>query len=239
MKRRKRNLKRMIEKNTNMTAIFKKKKLTPPKRVCLRLKEEREKIEMSLDDLAKKTKIDKKYLKALEECRFKDLPEAAVYQKNFVKKYIEALGIESSPFLSQYESEEKVLKNIKHPRKCLKMSPLSNLPSVIRFVFSFVIILGFLTYLVFQIRNIVEPPQLFVYSPQDGFITTEMLVVVQGKTEEEVMVYINGKEIGTSNEGNFEEMIDLGSGVNTFIIVAKKKHGKNTEVVRHVVQRSE
>ena len=222
-----------------MVNVFKKKKLAPSKRVCLLLKEKRVEADISLETLSKRTKIDKKYLKALEECRFKDLPEADVYQKNFVKKYVEALGIESTPFLSQYEIEEKINKKQKHPHKVLKQNPLSNLPVFIRYFFVIVSALVLVGYLAMQVRNIIEPPDLLVYSPQDGLVTGESQIVVQGNTDREVEVTINGKSIGTNEQGQFEESVDLNLGVNTLFVSAKKKHGKTTDITRYVVYKEE
>lgn len=218
-----------------MVSIFKKKSLACPKRVCLCLKEERLKSKISLEEMSQKTKIDKKHLQALEECRFKDLPEAVVYQKNFVKKYVEALGLDPTVFLQQYESEEKVEKKQRHPHIKIKKNYFSNLPIIIRFFLIILLALVFVGYLVIQVRNIIEPPELFVFRPEDGFVTEETQIIIQGQTDKEVVVTINGKGISTNEQGQFEETIDLASGVNTLLISARKKHGKMTDVVRHVV----
>jgi len=68
-----------------MSALFKKKQLTPAKRICLRLKEQRLEKGVNLTALASRTKISKKHLIALEKCHFDELPEGDVYQKNFIK----------------------------------------------------------------------------------------------------------------------------------------------------------
>ncbi|MFZ2189330.1 MAG: helix-turn-helix domain-containing protein [Candidatus Magasanikiibacteriota bacterium] len=218
-----------------MTSVFHKKKLTTPRRVCLRLKEARIKADISLEEISRKTKIDKKHLQALEECRFRDLPEAVIYQKNFVKKYIEALGLDSTPFLSQYDSEEKVNKKKKHPHCAIKENFLSQLPMLGKYFVMILVVAILAIYLIFQVRNIIEPPLLEVFSPQDGYVTSDSVLPVRGKTDKGVEIYVNGKMIGVNEQGNFEEKIDLNLGVNTFIISAKKKHGKVTEITRYVV----
>jgi len=219
--------------------IHRKKKLQPPKRVCLRLREEREKLKISLEELSARTKIDKKHLQALEECRFKDLPEATVYQKNFVKKYVEALGIETSSFLLQYEREEKIKKKVQHPYCGLKVNPLSHLPIFIRHFLIVALALLLIGYLAMQVRNIIEPPNLQVYSPTDGLVTVDGQLSIQGLTGKEVEVSINGKGIGTDEQGHFSELVDLNPGVNTLFISAKKKHGKTTDITRYVVYKTD
>ena len=217
--------------------FFKKKKLIPPKRVCLRLKEARKKRGLSLDQLAKKTKISKEHLQALEECRFCDLPEAEVYQKSYVKKYVEALDINSESFLQQYLSEETVERKTKHPSGNVKSQYLHNLPIVLRYSLAIILVFSLFFYLGWQVKKIVEPPDLVIYAPLEGQVTEDFFVLLQGETNKEVQVAVNGKSIRTNEQGEFSEMIDLSAGVNTLVIEAKKKHGKITKITRHVTLR--
>jgi len=221
-------------------SVFKNKKLVPPKRVCLRLKEARKSCGMSLEILSKKTKISKDFLQALEECRFKDLPTAEVYQRNFVKSYVEALSIDPDPFLQQYLKEEcSKNKKMVHPGKEIKRNYLHDLPAFLRYGFAIIFLLVLFFYLGLQVKNIVEPPRLEIYSPPQGYVTSEMSMILHGETDKEVSISLNGKDIGTDESGSFEEVIDLSPGVNTLTIEAKKKHGKTTKEVRHVILKVE
>lgn len=215
--------------------FFKKKTLTVTKRICLLLKEAREAKGLSLEDMVGKTKISKQHLKALEECRFRDLPTAVVYQKNFVRAYVEALDLNPAPFLSQYLEEEKVKFKIKHPHRMIRQKWFGNLPSLLRFGAVILVMLVVGVYLGFQIKRIIEPPKLILYSPPEGYIAEVPSVLVQGETDREVRVYLNGQEIKNNEQGQFKELIDLSLGVNTIVITVEKKHGKKTSETRHVV----
>jgi transcriptional regulator with XRE-family HTH domain len=221
-------------------SAFKKKNLEPPKRVCLRLKEARLSCGMSLEQVSKKTKISKNFLEALEECRFDELPKAEIYQKNFVKKYVKALGVDPESFLEQYSSEE-CGKNKKNIISCgeVKNNYLHNLPFFLRYGFVAVILMLLFFYLGLQVKNIIEPPKLLIYSPLEGYVTDELSVMVFGETNKEVKVSINGDEISTSEDGTFEEVVDLSEGVNTLLIEAQKKHGKTITEERHVILKIE
>jgi transcriptional regulator with XRE-family HTH domain len=215
---------------------FQQKQLKQTKRVCLRLKELRKNKNVTLDMLAKKTKLSKKYLKALEECRFDDLPQALIYQKNFLKSYVTALGLDPEPFLKQYTEEEITKKEINsHPRKEIKQYPFSNLPLLIKSIGIALIVISVTFYLGLQVKNILEPPPLTIYSPKDGFITSEHAVTVQGKTKKENTITINGQHIVNNENGEFKEDISLNPGLNNIIITAQKKHGKTTKDTRHVI----
>ncbi|GAE24326.1 transcriptional regulator [Halalkalibacter wakoensis JCM 9140] len=68
------------------------------------LKEVREQKGLSLDDLQRTTKIQRRYLLAIEEGRFDTLP-GIFYARAFVKTYAEAIGLDPEPLFDQYRNE--------------------------------------------------------------------------------------------------------------------------------------
>jgi len=61
----------------------------------------REESGRSIRDWARELGIKSDFLRALEECRFEDLPEA-VLAKGHLRRYAEALGLDPEPLLAQY-----------------------------------------------------------------------------------------------------------------------------------------
>lgn len=59
---------------------------------------------LELSDIAEMTHVRKEYLKALDEARYKDLPED-VYTKNFLRLYGQALGLDYAKLLELYKRE--------------------------------------------------------------------------------------------------------------------------------------
>lgn len=68
------------------------------------LKEAREQKGISLDDLQQTTKIQKRYLIAIEEGRFDSLP-GIFYARAFIKTYAEAIGLDPEPLFDQFRDE--------------------------------------------------------------------------------------------------------------------------------------
>jgi len=219
-----------------MTAAFHKKMLTPPKRVCLRLKAAREESKISLEELATKTKINKEYLKALEECRFEDLKHAEIYQKNFIKRYAEGIGADPYSFMNQFCEEETTQdKKTIHPRTGCKSIYLSNLPNILRYGLVCCGVGILLIYLGLQVKHIMEAPTLSVFTPSEGFITERNTIQIAGETQPEIKVSVNGAQIKNDENGYFQENITLSPGVNTIIVIAQNKHGKTTQDTRHII----
>ena len=222
-----------------MSEKFRRKDLSRHTRVGQCLREAREKSGLTLGQIAKQTNISECYLVAIESGNFVGLP-ALIFQKNYVKDFARVVNLDSEKIIRQYVEDEVLVMG---KAGCLNMNTkkrtmrryLSNLPFYVR-IFGMVCVVGIaLLYLGFQIKNIIEPPRLEVYTPMDGFITEHSMVLVQGKTEPEIRLDINGKEISNRSDGRFKEGVDLKEGVNTITVTAKKKHGKTTILTRHVI----
>ncbi|WP_373896072.1 helix-turn-helix domain-containing protein [Virgibacillus sp. CBA3643] len=69
-----------------------------------RLKEARETKDISLDSLQETTKIQKRYLVAIEEGNFQILP-GKFYARAFIKEYANAVGLNPNELLEEYKEE--------------------------------------------------------------------------------------------------------------------------------------
>lgn len=221
-------------------SIFTHKKLTPTTRVCLRLKALREAAGVSIGEMCERTKLGKAYIEALESCAFHELPTGRIYQKNFIKLYLEALGIDPSNYIRQFLLEEEVPQKARaHPYTPFRSFHFHSLPSLIRQGGLAAIFLIGVWYLGGQIHNIVTAPRLQVYTPENGHITYKHSIAVRGSSEKETAVTVNGKTVMNSEGGLFQETVDLILGVNTITITATKKHGKTTSETRYVTYRDQ
>ncbi|MBP1949194.1 RodZ domain-containing protein [Virgibacillus litoralis] len=72
--------------------------------IGLRLKEAREENKISLESLQETTKIQKRYLEAIEQGNFHILP-GKFYARAFIKEYANAVGLDSTELLEEYKDE--------------------------------------------------------------------------------------------------------------------------------------
>lgn len=93
-----------------------------------RLKEARDENGLSLDELQTKTKIQKRYLTAIEQGNYEILP-GKFYARAFVKQYAEAVGLDPEALFDQYSSEIPKSTNEEYQTKVVrtrrKKSPTS------------------------------------------------------------------------------------------------------------------
>ena len=219
-------------------AIFCLKKIGKPLRVGEILKQKRKELKTTIEEVSKTTHIDKKYIVALEKNRYKALPETKAHCLAYVRKYAEYLELNCNEVVRQFIKESD-LENYKtvHPHCKLKIKPIDPILLWTRRLSLCIILFLFVGYLVWQINGILKPPKLDIYSPADGYISTNIKALIQGESEKEVTLKINGKEIGIDDKGRFETQINLSKGVNEITITATKKHGKTTSITRHVIRK--
>ncbi|PIR74509.1 MAG: hypothetical protein COU35_01955 [Candidatus Magasanikbacteria bacterium CG10_big_fil_rev_8_21_14_0_10_47_10] len=217
------------------------KQLNPTKRVCLRLQEAREHSGVSLQELSKRMRLSQDHIVALEECRFDEIPFAPVYQKNIIKSYMTNLGLDPDSFVDQFVCEEanRMEETPTRGRKKQQGFDSTHVPLLLKLSGISVVVISILGYLMIQVRHIVEPPNLVIYSPTDGLITHEQVIVVHGKTDSEASIQINGQRIPNSESGFFEQSIPLNEGVNTIMFMAQKKHGKQTLHTSHIIYKKD
>lgn len=205
-------------------------------RLGAKFKKSREDFGINLATASKTTHIPAEYLDALEKNRFSDLPKAKVYRYNYVREYATFLHLDETAALEQF-NEENGLKGIGviHPKQTIKNVPLFSISIFARNLLIAGFILLFAGYLAWQVKQVLNPPKLTVYSPAEGITLTENQVTVQGETEKECKLAINGQEIMPDEKGRFNLVLDLADGLNTIVITATKKHGKVSTVTRHIV----
>lgn len=212
------------------------KKLNSPVRLGSHFKTAREEWKLTLTNVISATRIPLKYLEALENNNFFQLPQAKVYRLGYVREYAEFLKLDPDQLINQF-IKEGGLKDITtvHPNKTIKKLPFYSLSIWVRNILAVVCIVLFFGYLTLQVKRILEPPRLVLLDPVEGLVTNQLSITVRGETEKECQLTINGMETMLNEKGQFQSDIDLSDGVNTIVVSATKKHGKNKTITRHII----
>jgi cytoskeletal protein RodZ len=123
-----------------------------------KLREAREEKGITIDDLQKRTKIRKKYLKAIEEENFDPIP-GVVYTKAFIKGYAKEVGLDGNKLTHKYdkfieqEQEEEEKEELEKKEAQFKFSNINDRYVKILLVVGLIILIGFLVYNFFWINN--------------------------------------------------------------------------------------
>lgn len=220
-----------------MKIFFRQKKISSEPSLAEILVQARQKQGLTLALVAKELAITEKYLSALETNSYQTLP-GEFYHRIFLKKYADFLGLETKKILRLYEREklafnktQKVVPQTPQIKKESNAKKIINFlihPQHLKIFLIILIITGLVAYLIWQINNFLSPPKLEIFSPAGNVQIGENSIVVSGKTQPEVKIFINNQEILPQPDGSFKEKLDLQTGLNHITITAKKKIGKTT-----------
>ncbi|MFC1638806.1 helix-turn-helix domain-containing protein [Patescibacteria group bacterium] len=213
--------------------------------VAERLKEARDALGLTTAEASRRSGVPADYLRYLEGDR-KDAPAADLYVRHRLKQYCSFLGLDVESTLLLYRrernpqpekgAEERTKpQRRRHPHRSIPLLQLFDAPNLVRAAVVALAAVGVATYVGFAAQRLMAPPRVTVLYPQDGLVLYEKTLLVEGETEREVSVSINGKAVHADGDGHFSDQLNLHEGLNVIKVVATKKHGKRTEVVRRIV----
>lgn len=192
---------------------------------------------LPIDELARRSKIKVKYLLALEENRFEELP-AASFVKGYIRAYGRIFNFDVKSLIAMLRRDYKESPKGKLvPREFIRpILKKRQLWTPIRMVAAslvgvFVVLLA---YVGLQWYNLNKPPSLEVISPtEDEFVSSQ--VVIEGKTTPEAVVVVNAQPVALQPDGSFSTQIYFPrEGIATVTVEATDRRGKTSAVQRTV-----
>jgi cytoskeletal protein RodZ len=213
-----------------------------------RLQKIRQETGVSLHEIARATKVKAKYLEMIESDRFDQLP-SSVYVKGFLRSYARCLKIEERDVINLYERERGIWENLEKRKKREESSALEEkegqghsksrklfrLPllvvtpkSVAALFFLITVGLGG-AYFWQEVQRFSQTPELVITKPADNFSTVGDAIEVEGQTEKNSQITINGKIVRVDEEGKFVEKVELKEGMNELVVTAVNRFDKKVE----------
>ncbi len=204
-----------------------------------------------LDEISDALKINKNYLKALEEGDW-EVFKAEIYIKGFLKNYAKYLGIDEEKALSIYRRERNVDDEVKvlyHGQKDVRDLNLRSFKLtkssviVISAVISLVLIIIFFAYQVFVVQQ--KPPleltvpvtTLANTGEEIKYDTTSDTVTIEGKLGVGDTLFVNGQQVFTFGLPEFQVSdIKLNEGENKIEIESKNQFGIGSHIILIVIK---
>ena len=193
------------------------------------LKSTRKKKNLTLEKAEEETKVRSRYLEALERSEYEALPES-VYTTGFLSRYAEFLELDKNVLIEQFCEERgerqftsklMVERKIREPRFSITPKFLIVLGIVLA-------VLGIIGYIGYNVHQFAAPPNLQISSPSSEQIIKEDKVEILGKTDPGVTLFINNQTVFTDDKGNFSQIVNLATGLNSFELKATNQLKKET-----------
>lgn len=207
------------------------------KTVGAMLQEARESKGLTPTQVESAIKIRERFIIAIEHDEFSSLPSLS-YAKGFVRNYAEFLGLPIEEMMAFFRRQ-----TLETPKSSLLPHGVTNplntpffqlTPSRFLTILVSLLLVLFFSYLGFQYSRINASPSLHIDAPIDKSIVTQKRITVEGKTDPDATVTINGVSTVVRNDGRFFEQIAIDVGVNKIQIISSSRFGKTTTVVKEV-----
>lgn len=200
------------------------------------LKDQRQKKQLTLEEISRKTKIQEKYLVSLEKNDFKHLP-TGTFVKGFIQNYAQAIGVNPQTALAIFRRDfiedrqgRIIPKSLLAPiEKKVVVSP--------KMLSNGLIAIGTLVVTSLFARQIIlfyQGPEINLEKPQENQQVTSPLEI-SGTAKNTAELFINNQQVVLDEQGQFNREIQLSPGDHTITISAKSQDDKTKIVQRHIV----
>lgn len=191
---------------------------------------------LSLEEVARDTKIKEAFLAAIERGEYNRLPSPA-YAKGFVINYATFLGLPRTEVIALFRrefDEKRAYKVLPDSLTKQQAFPARRIKIQDSLLIIGILVMLFVGFLLFQYRAAFIAPPLHITSPNQSAVVSQDITIA-GRTDNEASVTVNNEAVSVNSHGEFIKRISLFPGKSTVVISSKNRFGKETIVTREVV----
>ncbi len=220
--------------------MFIQKSINASGRIGHDLVEWRERAQLTHAQAAATTKIHESLIRLWEEERWSEVDDV-VYTERMLRAYVAFLG-GNVPYMVQKYHEGIAAEHF--TRRTEDLLPRTRKLRFTDFWVGYKLVAagGFLCfafalggYVFFQAHRISQPPSLLITEPKDGTRLDAPSALVQGRTDPDAVVDVNGRQAYVETDGAFHLVLDIPRGTTLVLVKARKRHGSEVYEVRRVI----
>lgn len=207
-------------------------------RVGQRLQTVRVKKSLTLEEIAKATKIKQNFLVAIEKGEYNKLPSPA-YAQGFVRNYADYLGLPKAEITALFKrefDERKAYKVLPDGFAQTKEFPITHIRIQQSLVVGCLLLLLVVGFLIYQYRFVFFAPYLTLQNPKQNSIISQN-VDITGQTDSNATVIVNNEPAIVNSNGLFNKELSLFPGKAIITVIAKNKFGKQSIIQQSVTVR--
>lgn len=186
---------------------------------------------LTLEDVAKNTKIKVQFLEYIEKGQYGNLPSVS-YAQGFVKNYAKFLRINEKEVMALFRrefDEDKAFSVLPKGFEKSEEFPISKIRVGQSLILVILILVIAVFYVLYQYRGAFLNPPLTILAPVNRSTVMSSRVEVSGKTDPNATVYIDNNAVSVDQNGNFNEVINVFPGKTLITVKAVNKFSKVSE----------
>jgi cytoskeletal protein RodZ len=216
---------------------FVRRPLAGPDTLGERLRQLRIESRQTPEQVAKAIHVAVKYVVAIEENRYKDIP-GLVYARNFVRLYVRYMKLPVESAMERFEKEWQVIQG----RRTERAGMVQRAHTEPRWwqrhaglVIAGVVVAVVIGYFGWQLVRFFQPPSLVVTNPADDVSTNSATIIIRGKSVSEAIVSVNNEQVEIQPDGTFSDEVTLQPGLNVLKITSQRKRSRTATIVRRIL----
>lgn len=193
------------------------------------LKQQRKSLGKTIFEVSQETKILEKHLKLIEANEFEKF-DSPVFARGFTKIYSQYLGLDENKILALFRRENKeiVVKQKKKVKTLDLRSYITTSNITITVIAVFFVMLSI--YLFSLYFNFQKEPSFTIYTPINGYESTNEMINIEGIVGNNTQLFINDNPITIeNNKFNYEVKLQQGENIIKVRGVNKKNEKKTQE----------
>ena len=199
------------------------------------LKKDRIRLQISLEQVEKDTRIRLKFIEAIENNQWKTF-SSHIYITGIIKTYSNYLHLNSDKVLAFFRREYEKKDDIRFKRRISSRYLTPQTKQVVKII-TLILVMAIVGYFILQIRNYLLPPKVLIITPTQDIFFREDKIKILGKTEKEALIMVHGERVYPNLEGEFEFQYPLKLGNNEVKIEVTGANGKKTIVTKSYIKK--
>lgn len=216
---------------------FTRRPLAGPDTLGERLRQLRLEAKQTPEQIAKAVHVAVKYITAIEESRYKDIP-GLVYARNFVRLYVRHMKLPVDSAMERFEKEWQVIQGRRTERAGMVQRARTEPHWWQRhagLLVASVAVAIVVSYFAWQIIQFFRPPLLVITNPSGDISTSQEELTLTGQSIAEAIVTVNNEPVEVQADGSFTDQVILQPGLNVLKISSQRKRSRTAVIVRRVV----
>ncbi len=194
------------------------------------LQKERERKNLTLEDVEKATRIRKKSLIDIEAGNFKKFA-SKTYVLGVIRSYGDFLDLDADRLAAFFRREYERSDESHFKRRVQRQELTSNRKRVFALIIA-VVLVFFGAYFAYQVKIYLTPPKVVILSPKKTTYKNEQKIELVGQTEKEATVLVNGDRIYTDANNIFKTFVPLAQKENNVHIEVTGANGRKTSITK-------
>ena len=178
---------------------------------------------------SKETRIQQKYLEALEDNNWNSF-SSKVYISGVLRSYSSYLGLDPDKVLAYFRRDyEKKDDKVRFQRKLPSLNLLPETKKIVIVAISSLVAFFFI-YFGYQFMLYLRPPDVKILAPQQEIFRNTAKIRIIGQTQKESSIRIFNQEVFPDESGMFQYDLPLQKGANPVDVFVIGANGKETVI---------